>query len=305
MPSAGRYAAGAAISVVGALAMSSTVDALLAQARQGLGTDAMMAWVLVLLAGGGALLCAYLALVWGLASLVAVTGPASTAGRTLLVALRLLAPRLARRVAVGASAATVAGSLMLLPASAAVEDVFENPSASSASAAQSIAADGTDTDDGPALPDPAAPEEGSLPTLDEIPRQELPDLGWEGTPVPIPEEAADAPSSDDQDPHADQDSQNAQQATDAGEAAEAAGTYAEDTGAPAPPPGTVVVEQGDTLWSITDDLLGPDADADADITAAWPDLHQANRDLLGDDPSLLIPGQVLTVPGHLTTQEQS
>ena len=57
----------------------------------------------------------------------------------------------------------------------------------------------------------------------------------------------------------------------------------------------VVVSAGDSLWSIVGRQLGPLATA-ADIAGAWPAWFEANRDVIGDDPSRLIPGQVLTAP---------
>jgi hypothetical protein len=62
---------------------------------------------------------------------------------------------------------------------------------------------------------------------------------------------------------------------------------------------TVTVRAGDCLWTITDDLLGPNADPDADIASAWPRLSERNRDVIGSDPDLLEPGQVLEVPEDL------
>lgn len=57
----------------------------------------------------------------------------------------------------------------------------------------------------------------------------------------------------------------------------------------------IVVAPGDSLWSIVGGRLGPLATA-ADIADAWPAWFEANRTTIGDDPSLLIPGQVLTAP---------
>lgn len=57
----------------------------------------------------------------------------------------------------------------------------------------------------------------------------------------------------------------------------------------------VVVHRGDTLWSIVARRLGPDA-SDAEVAAAWPAWHQANRAVIGDDPDLLVPGQQLRAP---------
>lgn len=59
---------------------------------------------------------------------------------------------------------------------------------------------------------------------------------------------------------------------------------------------TVVVRRGDTLWHIARRHLGPEA-TPAQVCAEWPRWHRANREVIGDDPHRLLPGQVLTVPG--------
>ena len=60
-------------------------------------------------------------------------------------------------------------------------------------------------------------------------------------------------------------------------------------------PGEVVVRRGDTLWAIASRHLGPHP-SDAEIAQAWPAWHDANRHVIGDDPDLLLPGQVLRSP---------
>ncbi|GAB3065559.1 hypothetical protein GCM10027080_01380 [Pedococcus soli] len=67
------------------------------------------------------------------------------------------------------------------------------------------------------------------------------------------------------------------------------------SGGSTPAPPEVVVQRGDTLWSLAATHLGPDA-TDAEVAAAWPRWHRANLSVIGDDPDLLRPGQVLTVP---------
>ncbi|MGO4492657.1 LysM peptidoglycan-binding domain-containing protein [Arthrobacter sp. 2YAF22_2] len=64
-----------------------------------------------------------------------------------------------------------------------------------------------------------------------------------------------------------------------------------------PAPGMVekTVRAGDSLWSICAAELGPLA-SDVDIARAWPRLYQANREVIGGDPGLLLPGQVLRMP---------
>ena len=58
----------------------------------------------------------------------------------------------------------------------------------------------------------------------------------------------------------------------------------------------VVVHRGDTLWSIAARHLGPDASA-AEIDRSWRRWFTLNHDRVGADPDLILPGQVLRVPG--------
>jgi len=61
-------------------------------------------------------------------------------------------------------------------------------------------------------------------------------------------------------------------------------------------PGTdVVVRSGDTLWTLAAEQLGPLA-TDLEIAEQWPRWFQLNRAVIGDDPSLLLPGQILRAP---------
>lgn len=64
---------------------------------------------------------------------------------------------------------------------------------------------------------------------------------------------------------------------------------------PAAPAGDVVVQPGDTMWSIAARRLGPNASGSA-ITAAWHAWYAANRSVIGSNPSLIQPGQRLTAP---------
>jgi nucleoid-associated protein YgaU len=57
----------------------------------------------------------------------------------------------------------------------------------------------------------------------------------------------------------------------------------------------VTVRAGDSLWSLSAARLGPMA-SDVDIARDWPGLYQANRDIIGENPHLLRPGQVLRLP---------
>lgn len=57
----------------------------------------------------------------------------------------------------------------------------------------------------------------------------------------------------------------------------------------------VVVMAGSSLWSIAAEHLGPGA-TDTEIAESWPRWWEVNRDVIGDDPHLLLPGQRLVPP---------
>jgi nucleoid-associated protein YgaU len=62
----------------------------------------------------------------------------------------------------------------------------------------------------------------------------------------------------------------------------------------------VVVHRGDTLWSIVRRQLGPDV-SDAEVAVAWPAWYQTNRAVIGPDPDLILPGQILRAPDRNTS----
>lgn len=68
---------------------------------------------------------------------------------------------------------------------------------------------------------------------------------------------------------------------------------------PAPAPSTlesdVLVRPGDSLWLIAAQRLDPDA-SDAEIAGAWPGWYAANEHVIGPDPSVIQPGQLLHAP---------
>jgi len=61
------------------------------------------------------------------------------------------------------------------------------------------------------------------------------------------------------------------------------------------PAGEVVVLRGDTLWSIAARHLGPAATA-TEITVEWHRWLTTNRDVIGADGDLILPGQQLRAP---------
>lgn len=283
----------AGLAAAGTLAMAAAARTLVEPALTGSGEQALLNGVLLVLAAAGALLCLYLTVVWALATLVLVAGPATALGRTLLGALRLIAPQLARRITVAAALGTAATAMVLGPASAADQGTgFLDLSGVGAGAAQELTAPVD-----PAPSDGGGEAGGAAPTEEG----ELPPLGWESAPssqdpgttedeAPVQHEAHEGDDTSDADPEP----SDATDATDSPGAADAT-----------TPPRTIVVGAGDSLWTLTDEALGPGADSPQDIASSWPRLYEANRHEIGSDPDQLTPGQVLTVPSALTDEESS
>ncbi|WP_186760472.1 LysM peptidoglycan-binding domain-containing protein [Arthrobacter alpinus] len=57
----------------------------------------------------------------------------------------------------------------------------------------------------------------------------------------------------------------------------------------------VVVQKGDSLWSIVATTLGPYA-TDVEVALTWPQWYRANRAVIGEDPNHILPGQILHAP---------
>jgi nucleoid-associated protein YgaU len=128
----------------------------------------------------------------------------------------------------------------------------------------------------PRPPATAAPAAGTAAGAPGAPGQVLPDPGWTaGASLPGPGWTPSRPSAP------------PQAQPDVTVVAAAAVRHSE----PAP----LVVRRGDTLWAIAARQLGPAA-TDAEIAEQWPRWWAANRAQIGDDPDLLLPGQVLVAP---------
>jgi nucleoid-associated protein YgaU len=65
-----------------------------------------------------------------------------------------------------------------------------------------------------------------------------------------------------------------------------------------PAPDAYVVERGDCLWRIASRILSAAGRATrgTDVAGLWRAIYEANREVIGDDPNLIHPGQVLTLP---------
>jgi resuscitation-promoting factor RpfA len=84
--------------------------------------------------------------------------------------------------------------------------------------------------------------------------------------------------------------------TSAGPAALLTGAAHRDAGDPSDHgAGSYVVRRGDTLWDIAARHLGPGATA-VDISREWPAWYDANRTVIGSDPGLISPGELLVTP---------
>lgn len=75
-----------------------------------------------------------------------------------------------------------------------------------------------------------------------------------------------------------------------------AGSTADPPGAtPAAAPGSIRVRPGDCLWTIAEERLGPRAGV-AEVAAYWQRMYSLNRDVIGPDPDVVLPGQRLQLP---------
>jgi nucleoid-associated protein YgaU len=61
-----------------------------------------------------------------------------------------------------------------------------------------------------------------------------------------------------------------------------------------------VVVQGESLWRIARTVLATDGSSPTGsaVSDLWRSIYELNRDLIGDDPNLIHPGQVLELPGR-------
>jgi nucleoid-associated protein YgaU len=55
-----------------------------------------------------------------------------------------------------------------------------------------------------------------------------------------------------------------------------------------PPPKTYTVKPGDSLWAIAKRILGDGS--------RWKEIYNANTSVIGKNPNLIYPGQVLRIP---------
>ena len=133
------------------------------------------------------------------------------------------------------------------------------------------------------------------------------DLGW------TPTASAPAPAGDTPAPAGDTSSNAGDTSSNAGDAARRPDAAAGATSAdPSSPPATTHrVSAGESLWSITEEILdagsaGSPTDpssggpgTQAQIARAWPILYAANAESIGADPDLILPGTALNVPEDL------
>lgn len=222
-----------------------------------------------------AVLCAYLALVSILAAHCRIVDPGTVSGRVALRALRILAPRIARRIS--ATALTASAAVLVAPPLVAAPAPHDAPAVSVSSEAPiSLAWSGS-----------PAPSLGWAPEVADEPAR-IADLAPATAPT-----SASAPASAHGQTHSTEPT-TAPEPTTALEPTSSAG------------PSAVTVRSGDSLWLIADRILGPGADDPIQIHRLVRALHETNRAVIGPDPDRLEPGQVLLIPStssHRTAQE--
>lgn len=75
-------------------------------------------------------------------------------------------------------------------------------------------------------------------------------------------------------------------------------TATDDRPSPIRSEGTYVVVRGDSLWKIARSVLseGGARPSGAEIGAFWRSVYDTNRDVIGANPNLIFPGQILELP---------
>ncbi|MGP7959903.1 LysM peptidoglycan-binding domain-containing protein [Sanguibacter sp. A247] len=214
-------------------------------------------------AGAAGAIVAFRASLWSLvAALVSAADGTSRCAQRAEAALRERAPLLARRLLIGAAGA----SLVLAPLPASAVAWSSDGTASGAAAAEAAAAGAPGSE--------AAASAASAAQL----------LAW-------PSQAAPTTSATESAPSLTPTQTTARTPRPARTAAPAA---ARTETAPRASGTRVTVHAGDTLWGLAAAAL-PHA-SQADLVAAWPELHEHNRKAIGSNPHLLMPGTRIEIP---------
>jgi len=142
-----------------------------------------------------------------------------------------------------------------------------------------------------AAPGPGAPPPTAIGALD---------LDWPSRSAASPTESSAAPSVPTPAPRADSTPSPTASAAPVTPGGDAGPSGPAEVVPPAGSPGgaddtEVVVQRGDTLWSIAARHLGSSATEDQ-ISHEWPRWWSANQQIVGRDPDLIKPGQRLTPP---------
>ncbi len=76
------------------------------------------------------------------------------------------------------------------------------------------------------------------------------------------------------------------------------GDVEDDRPSPIVPRDVHVVERGDTLWAIAKQILisRNESASGAAVSDYWRAIYERNRAVIGDNPNLILPGQVLELP---------
>ncbi|GAB6936612.1 LysM peptidoglycan-binding domain-containing protein [Isoptericola variabilis] len=265
----GRLVALTAAAAVAGTALLLRAAALAPRSAAAAGGLTVDRWVELAVLAAGLLAAAWLALSGALALACVAASRLGGRWRAGEAAVERLAPAAVRRIVRTAVGVGVGTGLALAPTVAlAADPAPAAPGADGASVVLDLGWQPTDADAQPTAP---PTDRESLGTADAAappaaPAVEHQDEAADDVPV---EELAAAPVS--------------RQAAEA----DAAAVTDDD--------GTRVVLRGDTLWDIAARSLGG-SPTDAEVLREVTRWHAENRDVIGADPDLLLPGQILRAP---------
>ena len=253
------------------------------QDRQGASDlTAMIAGLVLVLTAAALLLLLRLAVVWTLV-LIVLAPPWKPLATLALLALRGLAPRLARRLGTAAATGVIAGSVAF--GGAALADGTEySPSADGSIAAPEAApSHGMGPSASARIVVPMNPSGETPPN--ETAGSDSPRLSWGNGAADVPDDSA---------------SNGAENSITEEGAADASSARVSDVPLSEGPTPTVTVAPGDSLWSISARLIADGELANMPIERAWPLIYEANHSAIGDNPDHILPGTQLTIPADAT-----
>lgn len=276
--STSRHFLTSGFAAAGALLSAGLTYSLIGYAHVASHADATLLWSLLALLGAALTAClSHLALIQACTGTIAATGTHTVIGHSVMAFMRVVAPRAARNVLIAGTTAGCAMALATAPGQAAQE--YSAPPAVSLALGAENSESPTDS-------------HTHIDASNSGPTHATPGLGWASSTTPRPARAT----------------ATADMATAAlNPALSHTTTHEPDAADRGADPDTVhsyTVVAGDTLWDLASREVAshPGSHSSADIAAEVSAITAANPQIT--NPSMIVPGQVLTLPNPSSSTGQ-